>query len=113
MTGLPFSPASAGMDFNYGDQSGGKAKSCSMVIKRVQTCSATENDKTFTTATRRMKAQIHGPVENSSSGWPHPSLGGEVDPTFDTDGGTMTSATNRYPDFRLQSSLPPSRSAFV
>ena len=25
----------------------------------------------------------------------------------------MTSATNRYPDFRLQSSLPPSRSVFI
>ena len=25
----------------------------------------------------------------------------------------MTSATNRYPDFRLQSSLPPSRSALA
>ena len=52
-----------------------------------------------------MKASTN-PAENRSAGWPHPSLCGEV--------GRISrprrAQPDRYPDFGLGTSLPPSRS---
>jgi len=109
MTGLPFNPALAGMHFNYGDQRGMKANRAqwwSSVFKRDQPLKTTKPSPpqhgewrlkfTVLSKTVRQAGLILLLAEKSI-------LLRRI----------MTSATNRYPDFRLQSSLPPSRSAFV